>query len=229
MPLAIRMPGARRGAECHSLVSHTDIAATILDACGAAQLPGAGGKSLLPLLEDPAASVHSHVLAGLERHTYCRPGGAGYPCRSLRTAEYLYIRNFEPDRWPTGGPEFVSSNKTLHGDIDGAPTKDVLLSGRFPVQYQLCAGKRPAEELYHVESDPRCVRNLAAERSAVTANLRTILESELRATRDPRIDGASPWEAYPYRQTIGFGASFNTTLPAPDREAFREGREHKPE
>ena len=30
------------------------------------------------------------------------------------------------DRWPTGGPEFVSSNKTFHGDVDGAPIKDFM-------------------------------------------------------------------------------------------------------
>jgi hypothetical protein len=38
------------------------------------------------------------------------------------------------------------------------------------------------------------------------------LMSYLRATADPRIDGRDIWQAYAYRQTTGFGASFNTAV-----------------
>jgi hypothetical protein len=53
--------------------------------------------------------------------------------------------------------------------------------------------------------------------------------SYLRATADPRIDGRDIWQAYAYRQTTGFGASFNTALPEADRKAARERTTHKPE
>ena len=236
MPLAMRW--GRRvqgGLTASALVSHIDIPSTLLAAAGLPNLKGAAGQSLLPVLEGKSEVARGHVLAGLERHTYCRPDGATYPARSVRTRDYLYIRNFAPDRWPTGGPDFVSSNKTYHGDIDGAPVKDELLdpanAKRFARELALCTAKRPGEELYHMPSDPDQEENLIAKgthREALT-QLRGLLETDLQATGDPRIEGRDPWQSYPYRQTTGFGASFNTALSEERRRAAREGAAHKPE
>jgi N-sulfoglucosamine sulfohydrolase len=170
----------------------------------------------------------------MERHTICRPEGAGYPMRSMRTAEFLYVKNYAPDRWPTGG-EFLSSNKTPHGDIDAAPTKEVLIGAtaatRFPKQVAWCLAKRPAEELYEVGTDPAQVKNLAedaryaGQRDAMRARLKAYLEE----TGDPRAADQDPWQGYVYRQTDGYGASFNTSLPEAAREAARTRKTHKPE
>jgi uncharacterized sulfatase len=82
----------------------------------------------------------------MERHVMARPDGATYPMRSIRVRDYLYIRNFAPDRWPTGG-EFLSSNRTTHGDVDGAPIRDFMLDpanqAKFPGPFDLCFGRRP--------------------------------------------------------------------------------------
>jgi len=236
MPLAMRW-GRRiqAGLTATALVSHIDIPSTLLAAGGLPNLKGAAGQSLLPVLEGKTDVARGHVLAGLERHTYCRPDGATYPARSVRTRDYLYIRNFAPDRWPTGGPDFVSSNKTFHGDIDGAPVKDELLdpanAKRFARELALCTAKRPGEEFYHLPSDPDQEFNLIAggtHRAALT-QLRGLLETDLQATGDPRIEGRDPWQKYPYRQTTGFGASFNTALSDERRKAARDGATHKPE
>ena len=159
-----------------------------------------------------------------------RANGATYPMRSIRTRDYIYIRNFAPDRWPTGG-DFVSSNRTPHGDVDAAPIVDFMLSNhaRFPKQYDLCFGRRPAEELYDLRSDPDQVRNLALEKHPEAARLRARLEAYLRKTGDPRIEGRDPWQSYIYYQTTGYGASFNMSLPESVRRAAREGPRHKPE
>ena len=42
------------------------------------------------------------AFTGKERHNMCREDKGGYPCRAVRTKDFLYIRNFEPDRWPAG-------------------------------------------------------------------------------------------------------------------------------
>lgn len=236
MPLAIRW-GARwkGGRRVGDLVSHVDFAPTILEAAGVSVPASMSGRSLLPLLDGRSGSARTHVFTAMERHTMCRPDGAGYPMRAVRTRDRLYIRNYAPDRWPTGGPEFVSSNRTFHGDVDGAPVKDFMVDQanqrKFAREYALCFGKRPAEELYDVGSDPDQVRNLAAEpeRAGELARLRTVLESYLKETGDPRAEGRDPWQGYPYRQTIGYGASFNSTLPEADRKAARERPTHKPE
>jgi N-sulfoglucosamine sulfohydrolase len=240
MPLAIRWPGRiPAGRVIDDFVSHIDFAPTFLSAAGVASPALFTGRSLLPVVSatgsgliDPA---RTHAYFGSERHTWCRPNGATYPMRAVRTADYLYIRNFAPDRWPTGGPEFVSSNKTFHGDVDGAPIKDFLENPanqrRFPTHYELCYGRRPAEELYDVRTDPHQIHNLAANPSlrGVREKLWQQLSSYLTQTGDPRVEGRDPWQDYPYRQTVGFGATFNRTLSAAERDAAAGRGAHKPQ
>ena len=240
MPLAIRW-GARAngGRRVDDFVSHTDFAATFLEAAGAPPLDGTTGSSLIPLLTATKSGIvdpkRDYVVTAMERHTMCRPDGATYPMRALRTREFLYIRNFEPDRWPTGGPDFVSSNKTFHGDVDACPTKDFFLDPanqkEYAAQYELGFGKRPAEELYNIGSDPDQVHNLtgSSTTAAALARHRDRLDEILRGDGDPRIEGKDPWQAYTYYQTIGFGASMNKSLPPEAREKAAGAGAHKPE
>ncbi|MEZ5363610.1 MAG: sulfatase [Bryobacterales bacterium] len=233
MPLAMRFPAEiPAGTQVDALVSHVDFAPTWLSVAGVEAPAGMAGSSLLPLPAEDAPA-RGQVYSGLERHTWCRPDGATYPARSIRTKDYLYIRNFEPDRWPTGGPDFVSSNKTFHGDVDACPTKTFMVEHReeFPGEYALGFGKRPSEELYVIADDPGQVRNLADEPALADQKqqLRARLEAYLRETGDPRIEGQDHWQSYIYRQTIGFGATFNQALPEEEREAARGRGSHKPE
>lgn len=234
MPLAIRWPTRFQGSrKIEDFVSHIDFAPTLFEAAGIAAPPDMDGRSLLPLLDskqrDPQRDCVFH---GMERHTMCRPDGATYPMRAIRTERYHYIRNFQPDRWPTGG-DFLSSNKTQHGDVDGCPTKDFLTDPanqrKYPREYGLCFGKRPAEEFYDMEKDPHELNNLAGATPPEMAAHRDRLEAYLRKTGDPRIEGRDPWQSYAYRQTTGYGASFNSSLPEAVREAARQGKPHKPE
>lgn len=240
MPLAVRWPKrAPGGRVVDDFVSHADFAATFLDVAGLPELEGSTGKSLLPLLASTKSGEidpeRDHVVTALERHTMCRPDGATYPMRALRTSDFLYIRNFEPDRWPTGGPDFLSSNKTLHGDVDAAPIKDFFLDpanqAKYPAQYELGFGKRPAEELYDVRNDPDQVKNLAGSKAAVTtlSRYRDRLETILRGDGDPRIEGKDPWQGYVYRQTKGYGASANRSLSQEERDKAAGAGAHKPE
>jgi uncharacterized sulfatase len=240
MPLAIRWgklaPGGR---VVDDFVSHTDFAATFLEAAGLPALARSTGKSLLPLLKSTKSGKidpkRDHIVTALERHTMCRPDGATYPMRALRTSDFLYIRNFEPDRWPTGGPDFVSSNRTTHGDVDAAPTKDFFLDpvnqAKYPDLYALGFGKRPAEELYDVRSDPYQVKNLAGSPAAVTtlSRYRDRLANILRGDGDPRMDGKDPWQGYVYHQTRGYGASMNLSLSQEERDKAAGAGPHKPE
>ena len=172
------------------------------------------------------------VFTALERHTYCRPGGATYPIRALRTYDYLYIRNFEPDRWPTGGPDFISSNKTTHGDVDACPLKSFMLVKQdiYPEEFDLCFGKRPSEELYLVRQDISQVNNLAEDPryQSVKDSLWNILTSYLTSTGDPRIEGKDPWQDYVYHQYDGFGSVYNKILPPSERARARLRPSHQP-
>lgn len=92
-----------------------------------------------------------HVLIGKERTDVGRPHNWGYPIRGIVTDEFLYLRNYEPTRWPAGNPE------TGYLDTDGSSTKTLILvlgrsdrSNRF---WQLNFGLRPADELYDLRTD----------------------------------------------------------------------------
>jgi len=229
MPLSMRWgrkltPGVRT-----DLVHHTDFAPTFLEAAGIAPPQGIAGRNLL----SKPGSPREFVCSGLERHTMCRPENAStYPVRSLRTERYLYLRNFKPDRWPTGG-EHLSSNRTTHGDVDACPTKDYLVAtaAKHPREFELNFGRRPAEELYDTQSDPYQMKNLAQDpaHQSIKKDLWTKLQTYLRQTGDPRIAGRDPWQDYVYHQTIGYGASFNKSLPADVRAKARGAGTHKPE
>jgi len=238
MPLAIRWAGkipARRSVD--DFVSLIDLAPTFLEAAGLAVDEQVTGRSLLPTLrsakQNRVEPERDHVFTAVERHTWCRPDGATYPSRSIRNYEYLYIRNFEPTRWPTGGPTFVSSNKTFHGDVDACPTKTFMVEHQqdYAVEFELCFGKRPLEELYSVTNDPAQTHNLADDPNyaSVKTELWNQLRSHLQASGDPRIEGKDPWQGYVYRQTNGFGATFNLSLSEKQREAARRRASHKPE
>ncbi|MHC4435189.1 MAG: sulfatase/phosphatase domain-containing protein, partial [Planctomycetota bacterium] len=238
MPTAIRWgdhaPGGRR---VDDFIGHIDFAPTFLEAAGVDIPATVMGSSLIPLLiSDRNGRLddgRDHIVTGLERHTYCRPGGATYPIRAIRTHDYLYIRNFAPDRWPTGGPEFISSNKAPHGDIDDGPFKDFMLRDQtridFARAFELGFGKRPLEELYDVHSDPHQINNLAENPRYAEAKQRLWgqLKAHLKETADPRIDGKDPWRNYVYRQVEGFGATYNMSLTETERAAARNRGKHR--
>jgi N-sulfoglucosamine sulfohydrolase len=228
MPLAIRWGDkVKAGRVADDLVCHTDFAPTFLEAAGLPVPPEMTGKSLLPiLLSDKQGIVdpsRERIFTATERHTWCRPDGATYPVRAVRTREFLYIRNYQPDRWPTGGPTFISSNKTFHGDVDACPTKSFMVKEenqkKFAKEYQLCFGKRPAEELYKITEDPGQINNLAEdpEYRSIKEKLTRQLTEHLTKTGDPRMRGEDPWQDYIYFQTDGFGARYNKSLTPEER------------
>ena len=145
-------------------------------ALGLQATPQMTGRSLLDILTSTKSGRidrrRDHVLTGKERHAWVRRDGLGYPCRAIRTHEFLYIRNFKPDRWPAGHPidggEPYYSNRA-YGDIDGAPSKTYMMEHRNhpDVQelFELAFEKRPAEELYDLRQDPHQLTNVADRRA----------------------------------------------------------------
>jgi uncharacterized sulfatase len=216
MPLAIRW-GARvkPGRTVEDFVSFVDFAPTFLAAAGVSAPSEMTGRSLLPLLESSASGqinpARDHVVMGIERHfPGGRPGGAGYPSRAIRTKEFLYISNLNPNAEPVGGrpaPAWPANDPTQgYSDVDGGPAKTYLVQNRakYPRLFDLAFSRRPAEELYEVSADPFQLKNLATTsgRERSLKLLREKLAGDQRRTRDPRIAGPPEyfeglWKKYP--------------------------------
>lgn len=214
VPLAICGPGVSPERHIDVPVSLIDLAPTVLDWATAPPMPAVAGKSLIPLLNgDEPDDRHPYVLSGRERHTHARPDNLGYPARAIRTADYLYIWNLKPGRWPMGDPPPEHSNDKAYDagmkpivlgfeDIDDSPTKELLLANRYrwPIKYGLATAKQGAEELYAIVEDPACLTNLAEDSryADVLSALRNKLEQLLTEQGDPRVVSHSNiFDSYP--------------------------------
>jgi uncharacterized sulfatase len=229
VPLVVRWPRRFKGGRTvEDLVSLPDVAPTFLELAGLKAPAETTGRSLLPLLESGKSgrvdSSRTHVLTGMERHVPCRgPERAGYPMRAIRTHEFLYIRNFEPDRWPAGDPngfekagaqpfsyeQLVDRTQHAFADIDAGPSKAWLVYHRDEPaaanQYRLAVAKRPERELYDLRKDPDQMKNVAADRAYAgdVQRLDRQLMDELKRTGDPRAHGRGEiFDSYPYRQRL---------------------------
>jgi arylsulfatase A-like enzyme len=205
-----RVPGGRRVTD---LISTTDVAPTILEVVGLPVPPQMTGRSLVSLLTSSASGrverSRDHVLVGKERHVPAQeaPVSGGYPMRAIRTDDFLYVRNFLPERWPVGTPHYRDAyiENAWLADTDNSPTKTYIWGLREAPggkrYYDLSFGKRPAEELYDLRKDPGQLNNLAADPiyAATKSELSRRLMEALEAAGDPRVSGgAESWETQPY-------------------------------
>jgi N-sulfoglucosamine sulfohydrolase len=197
LPLAMMWPKgiAAPGRKCDAFVSFIDFAPTFLAVAGAD-----GTKAAMqPITGNSLGDIFANVKQGVDRATLlmgrerndarCRPGtesGLGYPVRALREGDFVLLHNFDPSRWPCGNPELGLQ------DTDAGPTKKAVeAEGETSRNWQLCFGKRPADELYNLKADADCVRNLADDpaNKQQVESLRAKLFSRLKQQGDPRMEG----------------------------------------
>lgn len=207
VPFAMRWPHAiaGQGRRIGEFANFSEVAATLFDLAGLdlaeTTMAPVTGASFAHLLYSSSASdrTRNSVVVGKERHDIGRPNDVGYPMRGIITDGFLYIRNYEPTRWPAGDPV------TGYLNSDGSPTKTAILdlkrSREKAQSWSLAFGKRPAEELYDLARDPDNVHNLAGEEqhAARMVAMRSAMEARLRAQGDPRMAGeGDQFDRYPY-------------------------------
>jgi N-sulfoglucosamine sulfohydrolase len=225
VPLVVRLPGGVPGRVVDDMVRLPDLAPTFLDLGGVPVPEGLYGRSLLPLLQSGKSGQidpeRTWVISGRERHVdVAREDGLPYPMRSLRTHDFLYIRNFAPDRWPLGGPGRVTDSSApsageleqetvvAFADMDSSPTKAWLVAHRHDPQwkpfYDRAFGKRPAEELYDLRKDPGQSHNVAAspEYADERKRMEADLMARLTAAKDPRLAAPIPFENPPFTDIV---------------------------
>jgi N-sulfoglucosamine sulfohydrolase len=223
--LIARGPGIPAGRVVDDFTVLIDLAPTFLE-LGAAPLPrGMNGRSLVPVLRSSKSGQvdpsRTWALTGRERHVAtARAGNVPYPQRALRTSDFLYIRNFRPERWPMGDPVGIGATEApsadalkntlvTFADMDASPTRTWLIEQRndpaWQWHYQYAFGKRPAEELFDLRQDPEQIKNVAADPGYADARKRMAaqLMDHLTAAGDPRVVGdGQTFERSPFTDLV---------------------------
>lgn len=213
MPLAICWPARIKGGRVvEDFVRLADVAPTVLEAAGIQPPSSMRARSFWNVLASEKSGLvdpsRTFAVTALEKHTIVRRDGLGYPMRAIRTADWAYIRNYEPDRWPVGDPDYNGMPVGIFGDVDAGATKDFLLAHATEKKvlpfYLRAFGRRPAEELYDIKADPSQLINVAdkPEFTATKDGLRKQLEVFLQEQDDPRQRGESPWDGYVFMEKI---------------------------
>jgi arylsulfatase A-like enzyme len=148
IPLILRGPGIPQAKTRDDLVMHIDLAAITLAAAGIAKPNSMQAENII----DSNYQARSMIFAARDRcdETVER-------LRSVRTADYLYIRNFYPQR-PHLQPNAYKDGKTILQTLRRLHEQNQLpeLSQRL-----LFSAERPTEELYRWREDHWQVNNLA--------------------------------------------------------------------
>ncbi len=206
MPMAVSWPSkiANPDRKYEGFIHLSDLAATFLEAAGLEIPDEMTAKSLMDVFYGSEKKPRESAYTAMERHDGCRIGGKGYPCRALRTADYLFIRNYKPDRWPSGNRDSKYCARAIpYGEVDSSPTKTLMMENEENLKeyYNLSFGMRPYEELYDLKVDPGQINNVAGleEYTEVKEKLSKQLQDYTTETGDPRALGEfAPWDYYAY-------------------------------
>jgi uncharacterized sulfatase len=215
VPMAIRW-GDRvlAGREIDDLISHIDLAPTLLDAADLPIYKEIEGRSFLELLLYPDAPdrkpLRQSLFYGRERATSARPDNLGYPVRTIRTEQYQLVWNMKPERYPAGNRLHESEALAVKNEILSRREVD----DRTGKMYDKTFGLRPEFELYDMDADPFGLDNLAEDQAYRKEfdELFRMLKRQLVDNKDPRLFGKGDiWESYPRFMRI---RNFNGEHPA---------------
>jgi len=205
-------PGIKGGRVLEDFVWVPDLAATFLETGGVKNPEGMVARSMWPSLRSEKSGLadesRTWVVTGRERHVAnAREDNLPYPHRALRTKDFLYVRNFKPDRWPMGSPKQVTDTTeptaqqledetyVAFADMDSSPTKAYYVAHRHEPDmkkfYTWAFDLRPGDELYDLRNDPDQTKNLAndpayaEQKKKLEAQLMKLLTDQ----KDPRVMG----------------------------------------
>jgi N-sulfoglucosamine sulfohydrolase len=180
-PLIIRWPGVTRGdsIDQQHMVSAVDFLPTLLDIAGIPHPTDLDGRSFVPLLKGESQADRNMVVKEYNENA----GGSRDPMRAIQTKQFLYVFN----AWSNG-------KRIMQTATTGTPTyrrfrelaaNDPSLAARHKL-YQF----RVVEELYDVEHDPDCLKNLIDDTAYARQRdeLRQNLDSWMIKTNDPMLE-----------------------------------------
>ncbi len=173
VPFVVRGPGIERGKVREDLIELIDLAAISLAKAGIGVPAYMQAKDVFARDYRPRAAVYAARDRCDETVEWIR---------SVRTGQFLYIRNFHPQR-PHLQPNAYKDGKSIVQNL-----RELHAARKLdPLQEQLLfSPTRPAEELYEWTKDRWQVKNLAADPAyrAQLDNSRRMLDRWIAETKD---------------------------------------------
>ncbi|UCG48335.1 MAG: sulfatase, partial [Phycisphaerales bacterium] len=152
-PWIVRWPGvAKKGiADSTHFISGIDFFPTVLEAAGLPIPKGLDGFSFLPLLKGEKQTGRDKVFTQIDM----KAGGDAVPMRCVQDKRYGYI--FSP--WADGKFWYRNNNEglTMKAMVEAAGRRPDVAERVRMFRY------RAAEELYDLENDPDCLKNLVGK------------------------------------------------------------------
>ena len=180
-PWIVKWPGKTKpgSGDNEHMISAVDMLPTLLDIAGIAHPAGFDGRSFAPLIKGEQQAGRDMVVKEYNENS----GGSRDPMRAIQTKQFLYIYN----PWSSG-------QRIMQTATTGTPTyrqfrelaqADTKLAARHKL-YQF----RVVEELYDVEQDPDCLKNLIADPAYASRRdeLRQALDAWMVKTQDPMLE-----------------------------------------
>ncbi len=182
VPLLIRFPKKYRslapaapGETSDRLVNFLDFAPTLMEFTGSTRPDFLQGKVMF----GPKTEPEPEFLYGFRD----RIDEAFDTARSVRSHQYLYIRNYLPDlSWAQ--PSVFSDLGAIQQEIVKYATEHA--DSLTPAQ-KAYVGQRSVEEFYDLTADPENLHNLLAEKSELSEPQKNALESHRAAFQSQRI------------------------------------------
>lgn len=181
-----RWPGIiAEGTTCDALIQYVDVVPTLMDiiwsSAGTRFDPQDqfDGKSFKHLLTDPDATHHEHV-CGLQ--TTVGVGGSKQPygIRTIRSASHRLIWNLQHENaFDIGGWRNLPLLKSWKNLAEAGEDE-------FAVSLVERMSRRPEFELFDIQADPFCMKNLASDESLtdVKNKLQTTLQEWMKQQGD---------------------------------------------
>lgn len=175
-PCLFRWPGVTTPGQVDRthLVSEVDFFPTFLEAAGLEPPQGLDGRSLVPLLRGEKQAGRDLVFTQID-YTI---GGPAKPMRCVQSRRYGYIFN-----------AFSDGRFAYRNNNEGQTMKAMVRAGRTDPAIRARVDMfrhRVPQELYDLESDPACTRNLidSPEHHEVAVKLQARLRDWMVATHD---------------------------------------------
>jgi arylsulfatase A-like enzyme len=181
VPLMARWPGRIKPRTARALISGEDIAATFMDAGGAARPTGVSGQSFLPLLLGREYRERDYIFAARFHHgndtfTANTRANTWDLSRAVRSQRYKLIYNVTPgmEYYPVDSARDPSWQEMLAAHRDG----------KLPAQIERTyfQSPRPVLELYDLDADPSELNNLAG-----SPELRDVQQTLMAAMQEKMI------------------------------------------